>query len=113
MSVSIHACACVRMNILHTKAGTLCALVLSNDVRHAARGLHLSGHTTSAGHEQRDAHQGSRTLCVEVLAVQDDAHQGSHTPMCRVGHNRIFAPYMTVCMVISLLKIPYVHRIYL
>ena len=33
--------------------------------------------------------------------------------MCRVGQNRISAPYMTVCMVISLLKIPYVHRIYL
>jgi len=31
----------------------------------------------------------------------------------RVGHNCISAPYMTVCMVISLLKIPYVHRIYL
>ena len=31
----------------------------------------------------------------------------------RVGHNRISAPYLTVCMVISLLKIPYVHRIYL
>ena len=30
----------------------------------------------------------------------------------RVGQNRIYTPYMTVCMVISLLKIPYVHRIY-
>ena len=34
-----------------------------------------------------------------------------HLP--RVGQNRISAPYMTVCMVISLLKIPYVHCIYL
>jgi len=33
--------------------------------------------------------------------------------ICRVGQNRISAPYMTVRMVISLLKIPYVHRIYL
>ena len=33
--------------------------------------------------------------------------------MSRVGQNRISAPYMTVCMVISLLRIPYVHRIYL
>jgi len=33
--------------------------------------------------------------------------------MCRVDQNRISAPYMTVCMVVSLLKIPYVHRIYL
>jgi hypothetical protein len=32
--------------------------------------------------------------------------------MSRVGQNRISAPYMTVCMVFSLLKIPYVHRKY-
>jgi len=31
----------------------------------------------------------------------------------RVGQNRISAPYMTVCMVISLLQVRYVHRIYL
>jgi len=35
------------------------------------------------------------------------------TSMYRVGQNRISALYMTVCMVISLLKKPYVHRIYL
>ena len=33
--------------------------------------------------------------------------------ICRFGQNRISAPYMTLCMVISLLKLPYVHRIYL
>ena len=33
--------------------------------------------------------------------------------VCRVGQNCISAPYMTLCMVISLLKMPYVHRIYL
>jgi hypothetical protein len=27
--------------------------------------------------------------------------------MNRVGHNRIYTPYMTVCTVISLLEIPY------
>jgi hypothetical protein len=32
--------------------------------------------------------------------------------MTRVGQNRIYTPYMTVRMVISLLKIPYVHRIH-
>jgi hypothetical protein len=31
----------------------------------------------------------------------------------RVGQNCTSAPYATVCMVISLLEIPYVHRIYL
>ena len=29
-----------------------------------------------------------------------------------VGQKRVYTPYMTVCMAISLLKIPYVHRIY-
>jgi len=31
----------------------------------------------------------------------------------RFGQNRTSAPYMTVYLVISLLKIPYIHRIYL
>jgi len=31
---------------------------------------------------------------------------------CRVGQNRIYALYMTVCMVISLLNFPFIHRIY-
>ena len=31
----------------------------------------------------------------------------------RVGQNRINAPYMTVHLVISLPKIPYIHRIYM
>ena len=33
--------------------------------------------------------------------------------ICRVGQNRISAPYMTICMVISLPNIPCIHRIYL
>jgi len=32
---------------------------------------------------------------------------------CRVGQNRIYTPYMTVYLVISLPKIPYKHRIYM
>jgi len=32
---------------------------------------------------------------------------------CRVGQNRIYTPYMTVYLVISLPKIPYLHRIYM
>jgi hypothetical protein len=31
---------------------------------------------------------------------------------CRVGQNRICTPYMTVCMVNYLLKMPYIHHIY-
>ena len=33
--------------------------------------------------------------------------------MPRVGQNRICAPYMTLYLVISLPKIPYIHRIYI
>ena len=32
--------------------------------------------------------------------------------MTKVGQNRIYTPYMTVSLVIYLLKIPCVHRIY-
>jgi hypothetical protein len=42
--------------------------------------------------------------------------QGStqgHSSIPRVGQNRIFAPYMPVCLVISLPNIPYTHRIYM
>jgi len=36
-----------------------------------------------------------------------------HIYIPRVGQNCIYTPYMTVCIVISLPKIPYVHHIYL
>jgi len=31
----------------------------------------------------------------------------------RVGQHRIYTPYMTVYLVISLPKLPYIHRIYI
>ena len=39
--------------------------------------------------------------------------QPSRKRICRVGQNRIYTPYMTVYSVISLPKIPYIHRIYM
>jgi hypothetical protein len=33
--------------------------------------------------------------------------------MYRVGQNRVYTPYMTVALMISLPKIPYIHRIYM
>jgi hypothetical protein len=33
--------------------------------------------------------------------------------ICRVGHNRIYTPYMPVCLVIFLPIIPYIHRMYM
>ena len=50
----------------------------------------------------------STSCCMSVLL-----HAPVSRCMSRVGQNRISAPYMTVCLVISLLKIPHVHRIYL
>jgi len=38
-------------------------------------------------------------------------HPATHNT--RVGQNRIYTPYMTVYLVISLQKIPYMHRIYM
>jgi len=31
----------------------------------------------------------------------------------RVGQNRMYAPYMTVYLVVSLPQIPYIHRMYM
>ena len=38
-----------------------------------------------------------------------------HYPLCiiRVGQNRKYTPYMTVCLVSSLPKLPYIHRTYM
>jgi len=47
------------------------------------------------------------------LRRQNGVYQTGWWFLRRVGQNRMSAPYMTVCMVISLPKIPYVHRIYL
>jgi hypothetical protein len=33
--------------------------------------------------------------------------------MVRVGQDRMYTPYMTVYLVVSLLKLPYIHRIYM
>ena len=38
---------------------------------------------------------------------------GKSPSICRVGQNRIYTPYMNVYLVISLPKIPYIHRIYM
>jgi len=48
---------------------------------------------------------------VHELVVREGMVQVHDT--YRVGQNRIYTPYMTVHMVISLPKIPYTHRIYM
>jgi hypothetical protein len=60
-----------------------------------------------------------------VVNVQDPGEENGATGACtafmcvapmveiRVGQNRIYTPYMTVYLVISLPKLPYIHRIYM
>jgi hypothetical protein len=50
------------------------------------------------------------TLLVHAVSVP--LAQGK-CEMCRIGQNRIYTPYMTVYLVISLPKLPYIHRIYM
>jgi hypothetical protein len=42
-----------------------------------------------------------------------NAGLGEVKHLFRVGQNRIYTPYMTVYLVISLPKLPYIHRIYM
>jgi hypothetical protein len=50
-----------------------------------------------------------------AIAVQTEKVGEGVLPSCmiRVGQNRIYTPYMTVYLVISLPKTPYIHRIYM
>jgi len=52
---------------------------------------------------------GEQELC--ACNIMDDFQ--SLCRMSRAGQNRMYTPYMTVCMVISLPKILYMHRVYL
>ena len=56
-------------------------------------------------------------VVVVVVVVSRHFVFTHYTPiLCRVGQNRIYTPYMTVFLVISLPKIPkipYIHRIYM
>jgi len=56
-----------------------------------------------------------QNACLIFRAVGCVPHQesASFTVISRVGQNRIYAPYMTVYLAISLPKIPYIHRIYM
>jgi len=52
-----------------------------------------------------------RCPCSTPLELKSQLETRSRKTM--VGQNGISAPYMTVCMVISLPKTPYIHRIYM
>jgi len=77
--------------------------------------------------KQSDCHkQQSSCLLRQILAIHSISalcaptytlnarprpHQHSYSHIYRVGQNRIYTPYMTVYFVISLPKIPFIHRI--
>ena len=53
-------------------------------------------------------------MCVHLMSAAAAARAtsavvGGEVRMCRVGQNRVYTPYMTVCIVISLPK----YRIYI
>jgi len=63
-------------------------------------------------HHEREKVCMSKTDCNEMLLLCCCCKTVCICNKCRAGQNRICTPYMTVCMVISLLKILYIHRIY-
>jgi len=64
-----------------------------------------------AYHEEKKTTQAVKTTS-DIHWLRKWSHFGD-APICRVGQNSICTPYITVCMVISLPKISYIHRIYL
>jgi hypothetical protein len=56
-----------------------------------------------------------RGICAEVsVRYEQLVNLGIRTVLIsRVGQNRIYTPYMTVYLVISLPSVPYMHRIYM
>ena len=54
-------------------------------------------------------------ICGSIYCQQQGTPRGlaRTVHIQRVGQNRIYTPYMTVYLVISLPKIPYIHRIYM
>jgi len=63
------------------------------------------------------------STCACVLCTHHAKLHVAHSRYCkrayaeqailRVGQNRIYTPYMTLYLVISLTKIPYIHRMYI
>jgi len=52
------------------------------------------------------------TTAPQTCAYMLELQHPKSVHICRVGQNHISAPYMTVCIVISLLKILYVYTVY-
>jgi hypothetical protein len=46
------------------------------------------------------------------MKVTPHCIHSNHLPVCKVGQSCVYTPYMTVYLITSLQKIPYIHRIY-
>ena len=104
---------------------------LSGPELHGGQDKQGAGSQEGAGHDaaMHDDHGSSFALaeedscssCALPPANSDQAGTFSNAEgfglqvrhVCRVGQNRIYTPYMTVHLVISLPKLPYIHRIYI
>ena len=86
--------------------------------KHAHTHTQTRTHTNTHTHKHTQAKQHTRSLlqrkyaqALHLVLTRHCHHRLLHTS--RVGQNRIFTPYMTVCLVNTLHKIPYIHRIYI
>ena len=48
-----------------------------------------------------------------IMLAAQEIGLAAERPVCRVGQNRIYTPYMTVYLVVFLPKMPYIHCIYM
>jgi len=71
-------------------------------------------HERRCCHKRGDAVTREEVLSKEKRCCYQESHKSKVTRhKSRVGQNRIYTPYITVYLMERLLKIPYIHRIYM
>jgi hypothetical protein len=106
----MHYVAHVRCITLHTHQ--MHHIAHTTDASHYTHQMHHIARTSDVSHCTHQMHQIAHIRCI-ILHTSDASyctHQ-ARTHMFMVGQNRIFTPYMTVYLVISLPQIPKIHRI--
>jgi len=69
---------------------------------------------TGTGHELARAYQHRKPTCLCVPHEKfEESVKASHMGLAITIYMYIYTPYMTVCLVISLPKIEYIHRIHM
>ena len=89
-----------------------CSIHNTKKVYHHNREAHLWKLTYKLLYK-REVNLDAVLLFVLICNLLHCKLQAYQTHMRRVGQNRIYTPYMTVYLVISLPEIPYTHRIYM